>query len=218
MEPEQALELRKAFQEVPFEDGDDTAGAYVKSIKNNRQITGKNEQGKNLLLQLSKMLFSNPAVRVFAFPKQMCRIMTNIHGEGEFYGRHIDNTMIGHPASGNSSRADMSYTIFLTDPADYDGGELSIEMNNTIVNAKGNPGEVVLYDSGLLHEVKPVTRGTRISTVGWIQSWISDPRMREAISELDLAIAELGNHSTVDRELKDKFHKVYNTVLRTHMQ
>ena len=217
MEPKTALELREKFNNVPFEDGDETAGSFVKDIKNNRQITGKNEEGKQLLVAVSRAILNNPAIRVYAYPKQVCRIMTNIHGVGEFYGKHVDNTMLGSAVTGNASRADLSFTLFLTDPDTYEGGELAVDINGQQVAAKGKPGELILYDSGLLHEVKPVTSGMRISTVGWIQSWIGEPRTREALSELDVAIAELAKVDNVSRELQDSFHKVYNTFLRVHM-
>ena len=143
--------------------------------------------------------------------------MTNIHGEGEFYGKHVDNVLVGNPAAGRTARADMSFTLFLTDPSSYEGGELQIETDSQIVNAKGNPGEVILYDSGLLHQVLPVTKGMRISTVGWIQSWVPDYLMRASLSELDIAIGNLGKLD-VDRSLKDSFHKVYNSFLRLGMR
>ena len=217
MEPEAALELREKFNAVPFEDGDETAGSFVKNIKNNRQITGKNDEGKQLLVAVSRAVLNNPAIRVYAYPKQICRIMTNIHGEGEFYGKHVDNTMIGSAVTGNVTRADLSFTLFLTEPDTYEGGELAVDINGQQVLAKGNPGELILYDSGLLHEVKPVTSGMRISTVGWIQSCISEPRIREALSEMDIAVSQLSKVENVSRELQDSFHKVYNAFLRIHM-
>lgn len=217
MEPRQALELRDKFELLPFEDGDMTAGQLVKSIKNNRQITDNNDAGKNLLLDVTNSILSNLSIRVYAYPKKICRIMTNIHGEGEFYGKHVDNTLVGDPASGNIARADLSFTLFLSDPSTYEGGELSIDMNGQMVSAKANPGELILYDTGLLHEVLPVRSGIRISTVGWIESCIPDPRLRTALSEMDVAITQLSKVENIDRELRDKFLKVYNTFFSSNM-
>jgi PKHD-type hydroxylase len=219
LEPEQALELREKFLSVPFEDGDKTAGAFVKNIKNNRQITpNSNEEGKQLLTSVAKAVLSHPAIRLYAYPKQICRIMTNIHGEGEYYGAHVDNAMMGSPANGPVARADLSFTLFLTEPSSYEGGELSIDMDGQQLLAKANPGELVLYDSGLMHEVVPVRSGVRVSTVGWIQSCVSNSRDRAILSELDATIAKLNALPDVERDIKSSFHKIYNNLLRAHME
>lgn len=214
---EDAGKLRKAFLDITPEDGDGTAGAYVKSIKNNRQITGStSEQANKLLSNVASKIFSTPAVKVLAYPRSLCRIMTNIHGVGEFYGKHVDNTLIG--SGSNSSRADISFTLFLTDPNEYEGGALRIWTNSGELDIKGEPGEILLYDSGYLHEVQPVSSGVRVGTVGWIQSWVKDSIYRQALTELDITISKIKRESPdVSRENLDQLHKTYNSFLRKGM-
>jgi len=212
-----AQNLREKFLSLPLEDGDSTAGSFVKSVKNNRQITGSSsEDAAKLLSNVAKKIFSTPSVKVLAYPKTLCRIMTNVHGEGEFYGKHVDNTFIG--SAPNSSRADISFTLFLTDPNEYEGGALRVWTQAGEIDIRGEPGEILLYDSGYLHEVQPVTSGVRVGTVGWIQSWVRDSIYRQALTELDVTISKIKKESSdISRENLDSLHKTYNSFLRKGM-
>lgn len=216
MTAEQALKLRESFLSVPFEDGLETAGAFVKDIKNNRQITERSKQGAPLLGQIASHLLNHKSIKVLAYPKALARIMTNIHGPGEFYGKHVDNTLIGQVP--NSARADLSFTLFLTSPDEYEGGELKLWTSTGEITVKGDPGEVLLYDSGYLHEVQPVRSGLRVGTVGWIQSWVPNSKERETLSEFDICIAQIKQNGNVPREQQDALHKIYNSFLRLGMR
>ena len=144
--------------------------------------------------------------------------MINIHGPGQFYGQHVDNTWImgGRPFS--NARADLSFTLFLKDPHEYSGGELSIVDGQNNTDIKLSAGKMVLYDSGSYHQVKPVTEGTRICCVGWVQSWIPDPKMRSIISDLDIQIARIKKLDGFPRNEMDELHRVYNDLLRASMR
>ncbi|HET9869350.1 MAG TPA: Fe2+-dependent dioxygenase, partial [bacterium] len=107
------------------------------------------------------------------------------------YGLHYDNAV--GPAQGRSGlmRADLSATLFLSDPADYEGGELSIEDTYGFHQVKLPAGHLVVYSAGALHEVKPVTRGRRVACFFWIQSLVADEQERSILSDLDNALAVL---------------------------
>tara|TARA_Y100001968_G_C19355152_1_gene716779 strand:+ start:77 stop:754 length:678 start_codon:yes stop_codon:yes gene_type:complete len=217
LSPENCKKVLDEVSKIDSEDGRDTAGPFVKELKNNRQITKKTEAGRNLLFAIEKQLLMSNFFRVYTYVRVIPRTMINIHGPGQFYGQHVDNTWImgGQPFS--NSRADISFTLFLKDPDEYSGGELSVIDGQNSSDIKLQAGKMVVYDSGSLHQVKPVTEGTRICCVGWIQSWIRDPKMRTLISDLDLQIGRLKKYDNVPREEFDELHRIYNDLLRANM-
>lgn len=208
--------LEEKFKKIKLEDGQDTAGSFVKSIKNNSQITTNNKEGMPILAAIQNHLIDSKYTRVIAYPKAVGRIMANVHRQGNYYGVHVDNTWIGK--LDKSIRADISFTIFLSSPSSYEGGELSIHQDIGKIDIKLEPGEIVLYDSGALHEVKPVLSGERICVVGWIQSWIQDATARAAMTEFDQSIAKIKNDHDLPRERLDELHKIYNQFLRLMMK
>ena len=218
LSPEGCKKVLEEVCKIDSEDGKNTAGPFVKDLKNNRQITKNTEQGKNLLFAIEKQLLTSNAFKVYTFVRAIPRTMINIHGPGQFYGQHVDNTWImgGKPFS--NARADLSFTLFLKNPDEYSGGELSIVQGQNTSDVKLTAGKMVIYDSGSLHQVKPVTEGTRICCVGWIQSWIPDPKMRLLISDFDLQIARLKKLDNIPREELNELHRIYNDLLRANMR
>jgi PKHD-type hydroxylase len=208
--------LREAIIKIEPEDGLRTAGSYVKDVKNNRQLTGNVEAARPILKAIEDQLFKSPEFRVHAYPKTICRTMINIHAVDEFYGKHVDNVFVRNGTT--SARGDLSFTLFLEDPSKYEGGELRIYSDVGTVDIKLKAGEVFLYDSGLLHEVRAVTSGTRIGFVGWIQSWIPDSRARTNLTALDVVIAKLKKNHDLPRDTLDELHRIYNEILRSQMR
>ena len=102
---------------------------------------------------------------------------------GQTYGTHVDDAIMG------GARTDLSFTLFLSDPETYAVGGLVVQERVEDLLIRLNAGEVVLYPSDMLHRVEPVTAGTRYAVVGWVTSWLRDPRMREMLFDLDQAIA-----------------------------
>ena len=210
------VKLREAISKIQPEDGLKTAGSYVKDVKNNRQLTANVEAARPILRAIEDQLFKSNEFRVHAYPKILCRTMVNIHSADEYYGKHVDNVFV---RGGNTSaRGDLSFTLFLEDPSKYDGGELRIYSDLGTVDIKLNAGEVFLYDSGLLHEVRPVKSGTRIGFVGWVQSWIPDSRARANLTALDVVIAKLKKEHELPRDTLDELHRIYNEILRLQMR
>src|SRR5690606_38146549 len=136
----------------------------------------------------------------FAQPKTITRIIVNRYGPGMEYGAHVDDALQG------GRRADLSFTLFLSDPADYDGGELILEDPDGQIEVKLGAGDAVLYSTGSLHRVAPVTRGTRLAVAGWVRSLVRRADQRDILFDLDLAARALfeasGKTPAFDRVMK----------------
>ncbi|MEL7190766.1 MAG: Fe2+-dependent dioxygenase, partial [Pseudomonadota bacterium] len=134
-------------------------------------------------------LSENAVLKAASHPRRFSHLLISKTQDGGHYGSHIDNALMG--AGAGRMRTDMSFTLFLTPPQDYEGGELVIHTAGIDYTVKGLPGELVLYPSTSIHEVKPVTKGTRIVSVGWIESLIADPTSREMLFDLENLRASL---------------------------
>ena len=215
---ENCKKVLAAIAKTDSEDGKETAGSFVKELKNNRQITKKTEAGNKILFSIEKELIMSNHFKVYTYVRSIARTMINIHGPGQFYGQHCDNTWImgGKPFA--NTRADLSFTLFLANPDEYSGGELSIFDGRNSTDIKLQAGKMVIYDSGSLHQVKEVTEGTRICCVGWVQSWIANPQMRTLLTDMDLQIGRLKKLDNIPRSEFDEFHRIYNDLLRQNMR
>ena len=118
-----------------------------------------------------------------ALPRFISPLMISRTADEGHYGAHVDNAFMG--AKNARLRTDISFTLFLTDPAEYDGGELVVHSAGMTQAIKGKAGELVLYPSSSIHEVRPVISGTRIVCVGWIESQIRDPAQREMLFDME---------------------------------
>ena len=182
-DPDQLAELRGDIGKLNWRDGRETAGATAKRVKRNEQAVMSDEAGKALRAKIMPIIADNPVIKAAARPRHISSPMISRTADGGHYGAHVDNAMMGKGAS--RMRSDISFTLFLTDPQDYDGGELVIHAAGLTQSVKCKAGEVVLYPSTAIHEVKPVTSGSRIVCVGWIESLIRDPAQRELLFDLE---------------------------------
>lgn len=173
--------IRQLLADQPFNDGRATAGWAAKLVKNNEQManTPQNAQLQQVIVQA---LGANPVFSVAASPKRFLPIMFSRYGVGMSYGDHVDNALMGEEPQ---LRSDLSFTLFLNEPSDYDGGELVVESTSGTQSVKLPAGSVVLYPSGFLHRVHPVKRGTRLVAVGWLQSLVRRADQREVLFELE---------------------------------
>ncbi|MCZ8370282.1 MAG: Fe2+-dependent dioxygenase [Porphyrobacter sp.] len=168
---------------LEWRDGRETAGSVARQVKRNDQAAMNSTAGRALQAELSDILSDHPVIKAAAQPRRFSPIMISRTGEGGHYGNHVDNALMGR--GDRRLRTDLSFTLFLTPPADYDGGELVIHAAGMTQEVKGEPGHLVLYPSGSIHEVRPVTRGTRIVCVGWIESLVADAAQREMLFDLE---------------------------------
>ena len=218
---EDCKNIREEIEKIDYEDGQNTAGSTAKDVKNNRQLTWNTEAARPILQTLELKLMETALFRVLCYPRSVNRTLINVHGPGEFYGKHVDNAwnfnQAGSALSSQNGRADISFTLFLQEKDQYEGGELCIEHDITSVDVKLDAGEMVVYDSGLLHQVKPVTKGLRIGYVGWVQSLISDSRMRAVLTSFDMQIARMKQIKNMPRNEIDEFMRIYNELLRYYI-
>ena len=175
--PGQAQALYQAALALPFEDGAKTAGRIAARVKQNSQAADGPET-RAVLELVQQALLAHPAVGALAYPQGFARMLVSRTEGGGQYGDHVDNALMG------GARSDLSFTLFLTPPDAYQGGELVIADRVEDRAFKLNQGELVLYPSDTLHRVAPVTEGARIVVVGWITSRIRDPRQRDILFDL----------------------------------
>jgi PKHD-type hydroxylase len=173
--------------DLPRVDGSHSAGWAAAQVKHNLQLDGRDGRVRSLQSTLHERLLGHPLLRLWARPQRMTLPLLNEHAPGMSYGRHVDDALMGDPPL----RTDLAFTLFLTPPADYDGGELVIEGDGDETPVKLDAGACVVYAAGALHRVQPVTRGTRLAAVGWIQSQVRDPARRSVLFDLDRTRREL---------------------------
>ena len=181
--------VAELLPQLMWSDGTKTAGAVAREVKRNRQADLSTRTGTRLRELVQTALRTHPVVQAFARPAKWSPFIVSQTGEGGGYGTHIDNAFMG--AGDSRVRTDLSFTLFLTEPDSYEGGELNIDMAGMTHSVKGARGDLVIYPSTTLHQVAEVTRGRRIVCVGWIQSLIRSGDQREILFDLDNLKAEL---------------------------
>lgn len=191
--------LRQACDGLEFTDGKTTAGRFAKLVKANDQA----RPGPALEAALSgveQALAANALFRAAARPKALTRLILSRYRDGQTYGLHVDDALM------QGLRSDLSFTLFLSEPDSYEGGALILEDSFEARAIKLAAGELILYPASSLHRVEPVTRGTRLAVVGWVQSLIRDPGQREILFDLDQAVeacfAAEGKSAQFDRLAK----------------
>ncbi len=190
-----------------WEDGKKTAGSHASLVKNNLQLNRESEISKKLSHLIERKILSSPLIKSFALPKIIHGMMFTKSLNNMQYGRHIDNPFM------SSGRADLSFTIFLTDKSKYDGGELLIEEMNSEKEFKLNAGEIIIYPSTYLHSVKKIKNGERLVCVGWIESYVKSIEGREYLFDLDAGAKGLLAKNGRSDEL-DLIFKSYSNLLR----
>jgi PKHD-type hydroxylase len=175
--------LRERIGLLEWRDGRETAGAVAREVKRNLQAAMDSAPGRALRDELSRLIEDNAVIKAAAQPRRFSPLLISKTGVDGRYGAHVDNALMGKGAQ--RLRTDLSFTMFLTPPGEYEGGELVIHAAGMTQELKGEAGYLVLYPSGSIHEVKPVTRGERIVCVGWIESLVADAGQREMLFDLE---------------------------------
>ena len=190
-----------------WEDCKKTAGSHASIVKNNLQLKRTSDISKKLSSLVKQKILNDDLIKSFTLPKNIHGIMFTKSSKGMKYGRHIDNAFM------SSGRADLSFTIFLSEKSQYEGGELLIE-NLTLENKfKLNCGEILIYPSTYLHSVQEVLNGERLVCVGWIESYIKSIEEREYLFDLDAGAKGLLAKHGRSEEL-DIIFKSYSNLLR----
>lgn len=173
---DEVSKILKSLEKCKWSDGKNSALGFAKEIKNNTQVFPDQKAFKPIL-DIVNLKLGGDAFKSNFFPKSVVGLRANRYTEGDAYGWHVDMAHM------TMKRTDMSFTIFLEDKKNYDGGELDLKYEGFTATVKGDPGEMVVYPTGVTHRVRPVTRGTRTCIIGWIESLIPSAEDR------DLAVA-----------------------------
>jgi PKHD-type hydroxylase len=187
--------VQSALADARFVDGRATAGFAARLVKNNRQAANDRKLDTVRKLVAARIL-GNDVFRLAVRPKALTPLMFSRYEDGMNYGSHVDDALM------DGMRTDVSFTLFLSDPASYEGGELVIESASGEDAVKLEAGSLVAYPSTALHHVAPVTQGQRLAAVGWARSFIRDGARREMLFDLDTArramFAERGKSAEYD--------------------
>lgn len=181
--------IRQTIDLATFEDGRLTARGLAAAAKQNLQLKREGAEAEALDRTLIAALSRHPLFGAAALPKRFVAPLYSRYEPGMKYGPHVDGALMG--PDGNT-RSDLSVTVFLNDPGDYDGGELAIETAGGVREVKLPAGSAVMYSTYAVHQVKPVTRGQRLVAVTWIESRVRDPLMREVLFDLHAVNTAIG--------------------------
>jgi len=173
-------EITQRLAEAEFVDGKLTAGWHAKQVKHNQQLVRGNAS-QALEHKVLMALTRNQLFLSVARPRDVHTLLFSRYRQGMSYGRHTDNALMGRPPM----RSDLSFTLFLSPPEAYGGGELVVEGADRETAYKLPAGTMILYPSTTLHRVKEVTHGERLVAVGWVQSLIRSAEQREILFDLD---------------------------------
>jgi len=182
--PEELAEIKQALAQAEFVDGKLTAGWHAKLVKNNQQLKAGTTQ-KVLKSKIRTALNRNALFQSAIRPKSIHSLLFSQYKEGMSYDTHVDNALMANV--GGLCRSDISFTLFLNSPDEYEGGELVVEGVQSEQSYKLETGSAIFYPSTTLHRVNPVTKGTRLVVVGWSQSIIRDTSDREILFDLETA-------------------------------
>jgi PKHD-type hydroxylase len=175
--------VRATLAQATFVDGRETAGFAARQVKHNRQISDRKAETVRKLVE--ERILAHDVFALAVRPKALTPILFSRYEPGMRYGSHVDDPLM------QGLRTDVSFTLFLSDPESYDGGELVIEGASGEDAVKLVAGSLIAYPSTALHRVAEVTRGERLAAVGWARSYVRDGAQRELLFELDTARRQL---------------------------
>jgi PKHD-type hydroxylase len=205
-------DFRRIMDAEQWEDGRSTAGAQSAEVKQNEQLPPDGRTARALGERVITALAASPLFISAAVPLHIFPPLFNRYGPGKFFGEHVDNCIRGDHLTGMRIRTDISGTLFLSEPDEYDGGELVIDDYYGSHRVKLPAGHLVLYPATSLHMVTPVTRGERISSFFWLQSMIKDAHARRLTFDLDNVLQELverlGRNDPEVRKLTNIYHNL----------
>jgi PKHD-type hydroxylase len=208
LERSELQQILSSLARQTFTDGKLTASGSARRVKNNLQASRTGPQ----ITDIDQIIFSafrrNEAFQSFAMPRRQTLHQFSRYDPGMEYGSHVDAAVIG---TGNDvMRADLASTLFLSDPAMYDGGELVLELPSGAQEIKLEAGEAIVYSATSLHRVAPVTKGSRLVALTWIQSTVPDERLRAILFDLNAALkqAEAGGDTRLTTSLGRSYHNL----------
>jgi PKHD-type hydroxylase len=205
LSPQEILEVKKIIDLGIWKNGKDSALGEAKNIKENKQISAGDPIFSQLMPYLQKV-HSDNTVKTYTFLKELIDPRISLYELNDHYDWHIDVSLLAN------RRTDLSYTIFLSDKDEYEGGELAFKSANHTYTVKGSAGNMVVYPSGLLHKVNEVTSGKRLVIVGWINSNVKLEEHRERLFDLAVEKTRIGK-LLGEGEMK-QLNQIYHCLIR----
>ena len=192
LSPELLAQARALLAQASWEDGRVTAGSQAVGVKNNEQLPRDSRESRALQELVLQALEQHPLFFSAALPKRVLPPMFNRYGgAANTYGNHVDQAVRYLPGGVQRVRTDISCTLFLAEPHEYDGGELVIQDTYGEQRVKLAAGDMVLYPGTSVHRVEPVTRGHRVASFFWVESMVRSDEQRRLLHELDMALLRL---------------------------
>jgi PKHD-type hydroxylase len=188
---QEVLAIRDGLAVAPFRDGRVTAGPAAERVKSNEQARGDDPGVLALGRTVRLALETHHVVRTLVRPVRWSSLMFSRYRPGQQYGMHADNAAM-YDVGGWPLRTDVSFTLFLSDTTTYEGGALLLRDLAEDREFRPEAGSAVLYQTGQLHRVTPVTSGVRLACVGWVQSLVRRPDQREILFDLEQVRKGLG--------------------------
>lgn len=210
-----AAAVSEALDLIPsltWKDGAETAGATARAVKRNEQADLSSRSGGALRDRLKAAIESHPVLKAAAQPRRFSNLLVSRTQAGGGYGLHVDNPFMGEGSA--RLRTDLSFTLFLSEPGTYEGGELEIETAGFTQSLKLPAGDLVLYPSTSLHRVADVRSGTRLVCVGWIESLVPDAGERELLFDLENLKATLARSHALQSPEMLTLSKTISNLLR----
>lgn len=213
LSPEQLRQCRSALEGANWQDGRHTAGHQAVNVKTNQQLAQDDPLAQQLAEFILAQLSQSPRFMAAALPLKVLPPRINRYADTGHYGEHIDNAIFSVPGTPHRIRADLSATLFFSEPDEYEGGELVVQDHFGSHRAKLPAGHLLLYPSGSLHRVEPVTGGARLAAFFWIQSLVREDGQRSVLLELDDSIQALRQQVPDSPELV-RLTGIYHNLLR----
>lgn len=205
---EEVRRARELLDAAQWVDGRVTAGHQSARAKDNEQVAEDDPAARQVGEAIVRALGRNPLFRSAALPLHVFPPLFNRYSGGQSFGSHVDNAVRQVGGTAHQLRTDLSATLFLSEPAEYDGGELIIEDTFGVQSIKLAAGNMILYPASSLHHVRPVTRGARVSSFFWVQSMVRDDAERTLLFDLDLAIQRLEPEHPSVLQLTGVYHNL----------
>lgn len=212
--PDELALIKQKIATVPFIEGKATAGELLKSVKNNQQIPWNHPVMKEITDLVMRALGRCDAFMSLAQPRRLAAMLVSRYEPGMAYGLHVDAPIMGEP---NHVRSDVSFTLFLNEPDTYQGGELAFENGSGETAFKLPARSAICYPTGQLHRVRPVEHGERLAVVGWVQSLVREPAIRELLHDLSEARELLVGQEGAGRAV-ELLTKSYSNLLRRNAE
>ncbi|OTH00495.1 Fe2+-dependent dioxygenase [Acinetobacter sp. ANC 4973] len=211
---EQVAEFRQMMETANWVGGKVTAGTLSASVKQNQQLSEQDPLTHHLSELVIQAIWKNPVFQAAALPCQIIPPLFNRYDEHESFGFHVDNSIRLIRGTAQQMRTDLSCTLFLSEPEEYEGGDLVIEDTYGYHEVKLPAGDVVLYPATSLHEVSSIIRGTRFASFFWVQSMIRDDAERHMLFNLDQSIQNLRMQLGDQHEEVVKLTNLYHNLMR----